>query len=696
MGVNPFTIFVKMGKALLAITDARSCFFTGERRAYFRKAMVCVGLLVMLFYLTPKLSAQYVPLNVADLKEQIRKAQTDSAKTRLLSMLGWELRFADHKESEKLADEIIRIAAGTDNYLRLAEAYQIKGFARVLDQKLDETLEQYEIALGYAKKANSGYVHAHLLSLIAGMYQDKGDFDKAIKYYLEGLQVAQAYKSPEMIATLANNLAEAYSDAGRGIKITLPYYEMALKEETVMGNWQYVGMIYSNIAKEQMLAGNKAEAEKAANLSLENIHKKNDRAYVYGTVASDLGEVYSGLGNYHEAEKLLKEGFKILDSIGTKDNKLIPLSALAKLYVKKNESSKAEDAAKQLLQLATVYKAKLFLRDANQVLYRVAKKNNRSAEALQFFEQYKNWNDSVFNENKEKSIANIESRLKLQQKDLEIKYETEKKAKENLALKQSNVGLQNRSVAILIITVILLVLGIVMVASNRTMGKKNAELEKQKRIIQKQSEEKDTLIREINHRVKNNLQIISSLLNLQANSLTDEKAMEALRDSHKRVKAISLIHQKLYGFEDIASIPLEEYINALFADLKMVYAANHVQMHCHTTPEGIRLDMESAVPVGLILNETITNALKYAFTDKATGKLLIDFKENEDNSYTLFIKDDGKGLPQGFDPEKSSSLGFRIIKELTRQLRGKFSYATDNGTVFSISFPNTAARKMMS
>ncbi len=684
-----------MRKASLLLTCARRIVYAGERRCFFRSLYLCAIVLVLFFAIPQQTIAQYVPLNVADLKEQIKNAKTDSAKTRLLSVLGWELRFTDHKESEKLADEIIQISKGTDNYLRLAEAYQIKGFARVIDQQIPETLDMYGIAMDYAKKATSGYVQSHLLSLIAGMYQDKGDYDKAIKYYLEGLKVAQDYKVPEMIATLANNLAEAYSDAGRSVNVTLPYYQIALKEETAMGNWQYVGMIYSNIAKDQMMAGNKAEAEKAAVLSLENIHKKNDRAYVYATVASDIGEVYLGLGKYAEAEKLLLESFRMLDSIGTKDNKLIPLSALAKLYIKKNEPANAENAAKQLLQLATAYKTKLFLRDANQVLYEVAKKGNRFTEALQFFEQYKNWNDSIFSENKEKSIANVETRLKLQQKDLEVRYETEKKAKENLELKQSNKGLQNRSVAILVITIILLVLGIVMVASNRTMGKKNAELEKQKRIIEKQSNEKDTLIREINHRVKNNLQIISSLLNLQANSLTDEKAMEALRDSHKRVKAISLIHQKLYGYEDVASIPLEEYINALFADLKMVYAANHVQLECSTQPDGIRLDMESAVPIGLILNETITNALKYAFTNKPSGKLLINFTEGADDHYTLTIRDNGNGLPEGFDPDKSSSLGFRIIKELTRQLRGKFIYTTDNGTIFSINFPNTAARQKM-
>ena len=684
-----------MGKALLVITSARKRVNAGERKWFFRSLYLCAISLFLFFAFTQQTLAQYVALNIADLKQQIKNAKEDSSRIRLLGILGWELRFTDHKESERLADEIISIASVKNDHRSLAQAYKIKGFARVLDQQLQDCLNMYTLSLDHATKANDGYTLAHVTALIAGMYQDKGDFDKMISNYLEGLRIAEKYHNDEMIAFISNCIGEAYSDAGRPITITLPYYQKALKIETEMENWQYVGMIWSNIAKDNMLAGNTAEAEKAAQQAIANIKKKKDRAYVYATVATDIGEMYLGIGKYTEAESFLKDGFAILDSMGAKDNKLIPLSALAMLYIKKNETAKAENAAKQLLQLATAYKTKLFLRNANKVLYEVAKKNHRSEDALAFFEQYKNWNDSIFNDNKEKSIANVETRLKLQQKDLELRYETEKKAKENLELKQSNKGLQNRSVAILIITVILLVLGIVMVASNRAMGKKNTELEKQKRIIEKQSNEKDTLISEINHRVKNNLQIISSLLNLQANSLTDEKAMEALRDSHKRVKAISLIHQKLYGNEDAASIPLGEYINALFTDLKMVYAANHVQLECSTQPIGIRLDMESAVPVGLILNETITNALKYAFTNKPSGKLLIHFTEEANDRYTLLIRDNGIGLPEGFDPDKSSSLGFRIIKELTRQLRGKFTYTTDNGTVFSINFPNTAARQKM-
>ncbi len=651
----------------------------------------CVQVLLPLFS-----AAQYPIVNITAIQNQIAAAKEDSTRVRLYGVLGWSLRFSDTKESQRLAEEMIRLATPVNDYLRLAEAYRIKGFARVLEQKLTETLDMYAIGTAYASKASSGYMLAHFKSLIAGMYQDKGDFDKAILFYLEGLKIAEDYKDPEMIATLANNLAEAYSDAGRPISFTLPLYQLALKQEMLMGNWQYVGMIYSNMAKEYMLAGQRTEAEQSAQKAIDFIHKKNDRAYVYATVVSDIGEMYVGMKKYADAEKYLLEGFHILDSIGTKDNKLIPLSALAKMYILQHETAKAATAAKQLLALATTYKTKLFLRDGYKVLSDVARKQNQPVLALTYFEQYKNWNDSLFNDSKEKSIANAEGRMQLNRKELEVRYETEKKARENKELKISNAGLKNQTVAAIIIAVILLFVGMGLVVVNRIRNKKNSELEMQKQIIQKQSEEKDTLIREINHRVKNNLQIISSLLNLQANSLTDAGAIDALRDSHKRVKAIALIHQKLYGFEDIASIPLEEYITALFADLKMVYAASSVQLICKTMPPNLYLDIESAVPVGLILNETITNALKYAFVHRETGMIGVEFTEDEHGHCSLVIYDNGVGLPVGFDPDTSTSLGFRIIKELTRQLRGQFTYTSQQGTVFTISFPNTTVRKTMS
>ena len=647
-----------------------------------------------IFLSTTIVSAQYQVINIPELRQKIKEAKADTTRTRLYGILGWELRFTGHAESERIADEMIRMATPSGDHQRLAEAYKIKGFARIMEQKIPEALDMYALSITHAKKANDGHTLAHVTSLIAGMYQDKGDFDKMIRYYLESLQIAERYHDEEMTAFISNCIGEAYSDAGRPISFTLPFYQKAMKIEVGLENWQYVGMICSNIAKDYMLAGKKAEAEKSAAQAIDYINKKNDRLYVYATVATDIGEVYAGIGKYAEAEKYLLEGFTILDSLKTKDNLLIPLAALAKLYVKKNELPKAEAAANRLLQLAVAYRTKPFLRDGYKVLSDIARQRNQPALALEYYSEYTKWKDSVFNDNKEKTIANIEARVKLQQKELEVKYETQQRTRENTDLRQFILDLRYKTIGIVIVAVLLLVMGAGLIVLNRSQGKKNKELEKQKQIIEKQSIEKDTLIKEINHRVKNNLQVISSLLNLQANSLTDAGAIEALRDSHKRVKAISLIHQKLFGFEEIASIPLDEYIKALFADLKMMYAAKHVLLVCITEPEGLYLDIESAVPVGLILNELITNALKYAYRERESGTLFIDFTEKE-NSYLLSIRDNGVGLPEGFDPERSSSLGFRIIKELSRQLRGEFHFETDKGAIFTINFPDTVTRRNM-
>ena len=406
--------------------------------------------------------------------------------------------------------------------------------------------------------------------------------------------------------------------------------------------------------------------------------------------------MYLGIGKYREAEGYLLKSLHILDSLGTKDNVLIPLGALSKLYEKTNEAGKANAYARRLLALSTAYKSKRYQRDSYEVLSSVAKKTGHPELALQYYELYKLFNDSLFNETREKTIAEVENRVKLIEKELEVKYEAEKKAKENEALKLSNLGLQNRTIAAIIIASLLLVLGVVLVMTNRAKTKKNRLLEIQKKIIEQQSAEKDTLIREINHRVKNNLQVISSLLNLQAYSLTDPEAIDALRDSHKRVKAISLIHQKLYGFEAIAAIPLEEYISSLFADLKTVYAATDVELICATRPRELYLDIESAVPVGLILNEVITNALKYAFANGQPGILSIQVSDDIEKGYTIIVHDNGVGLPADFDTVQSGSLGFRIIKELTRQLRGQYQYTSASGTTFTLQFPNSNLRHKMS
>jgi two-component sensor histidine kinase len=198
-------------------------------------------------------------------------------------------------------------------------------------------------------------------------------------------------------------------------------------------------------------------------------------------------------------------------------------------------------------------------------------------------------------------------------------------------------------------------------------------------------QEKEWLMKEIHHRVKNNLQIVSSLLNTQSSYLTNEEALTAIRDSQNRMQAISIVHQKLYQSENLSTINLENYIEELAHNIQnSFHAADRVKFSFQL--EDIYLTTADTVPLGLILNEAITNCVKYAFAPGETGVISISMSETREGQYRLVIRDNGKGLPMHFDAGSCSSLGINLMVGLTEQLNGKFSIISDNGTVVTVIF----------
>jgi two-component sensor histidine kinase len=641
-----------------------------------RSVFLLINIFCFAFLIESKAQYQYV--DTAEIRQQIQLARTDSARSRLYGILGWEMRFSNQPKAVVLADSMIQLSSATNDYVRLAEAYRIKGFVKVVNQDIEGCLKMYEEGMKYAKKAKSKYYESSILNLIAGMYQDKGDFDQSIQFFLEANKAAEESKSSEMIAFSANCIAEAYSDAGRSIQFTRPFYEKALKEVLPRENWQYAGMIHSNMAKEYMMAERPDSAMIQTKASIYYLNKVNRKGYVYATCATDIGEMLTKLKSYREAEQYLLEAYAILDSLQTKDNKLIVLSALSNLYVESGQYQKATERVRLLLYLAESYQSKVFLRNAYKVLSEIAEKRGRSDSALYYYKRYKDWNDKIFNENKERTIANAESRMK----------ET-LQGKENEQLKLSNIRLRNNSLLAAAIACILLLAALIIVLVNRKIKQKNKVLESQKLLIERQSAEKDILLKEVHHRVKNNLQVVSSLLNLQAANMTDQKAIEALNTSQKRVKAISLIHQNLYAFDDLSAVSFLSYVQELYLDLRQLYNKGNIELICNGAIEQSELDIERSVPLGLILNEVLTNALKYAFTGRDSGTITISCITDAHGWLTITITDNGIGLPVSFESEHSGSLGFSIIRELTRQMRGtvRCETAPYHGTAFIFHIP---------
>lgn len=198
--------------------------------------------------------------------------------------------------------------------------------------------------------------------------------------------------------------------------------------------------------------------------------------------------------------------------------------------------------------------------------------------------------------------------------------------------------------------------------------------------------EKEVLIKEIHHRVKNNLQIISSLLNLQTDSMTDPVLLEAFKVSRNRVKAMALIHERLYQSKDLSLIDFNEYISELIIHLQRNYVTDGKKIDFDISLDPIRLSIDTAIPCGLIVNELVSNALKYAFTGKDSGILVILVKKHEDGFVRMEIADNGTGFGPGFDLGSVSTLGLQLVQSLVEQIEGSLEVKDDNGVNFIIKF----------
>lgn len=210
--------------------------------------------------------------------------------------------------------------------------------------------------------------------------------------------------------------------------------------------------------------------------------------------------------------------------------------------------------------------------------------------------------------------------------------------------------------------------------------------------IRRSLEEKDLLLKEVHHRVKNNLQIITSLLNLQAGKITDGKLEAMFRDSQGRVKSMALIHEKLYQSENLSEINFSEYVDSLCKYLLSTISGNLGRIRVVNDVENIRLGIDVAIPCGLIINELVTNSLKYAFPGSRAGVIRISCRQKENDRLELAVSDDGVGFPATFNLNSTASLGMQLIQSLTDQLDGRLTCADDGGARFSLEFDRDRRR----
>jgi PAS domain S-box-containing protein len=198
--------------------------------------------------------------------------------------------------------------------------------------------------------------------------------------------------------------------------------------------------------------------------------------------------------------------------------------------------------------------------------------------------------------------------------------------------------------------------------------------------------EKEVLLREIHHRVKNNLQIISSLLNLQSRHIKDEPSLDMFQESRNRVRSMALVHEKLYRSGDLAKIDISEYIQSLANHLFVSYGVNSSSIELNVEVKDVYMDINTSIPCGLIINELVANSLKHAFLGRKKGKIRIFLQSENKSQFRLVVSDDGVGLPGSLDVSKNESLGLQLVTMLIEQLHGTLTIDRNHGTSFEIVF----------
>lgn len=306
--------------------------------------------------------------------------------------------------------------------------------------------------------------------------------------------------------------------------------------------------------------------------------------------------------------------------------------------------------------------------------------NSRQADSL--FEAYEYAKDSLYAAHYIGQSREMSENYKLD------KFERQIKEQELLL---SNTRYQRYGL-IIGIAVLLAILGILYFHFREkdklahSVAIKNTEISVQNETLKQANKQNELLLREIHHRVKNNLQIINSLLSLQSRKTSNPDVIAMMQESSSRIHSIALIHNKLYEQQRINRLDIQDYIEQLGAHLVSIYNVRKKDVQFKVNAHEVQLDIDTAIPVGLILTELITNSLKYAFPGREQGEIHVDVRREGDLEYELIFKDNGIGIPEEKRQQRNETLGFRLIHSLTRQLAGVIQYTFDEFSMYCIRF----------
>lgn len=493
---------------------------------------------------------------------------------------------------------------------------------------------------------------------------------KAIETYIVAVEVCREYGLDQQRSRLLNNLGIFYRSLKR-FEEALEIYEESY--EIRLANKDSIGManILFNMAASYAYTSDHENAISKVDQA-ERIYEKKGMAADVAHCMITKGMAYFNLGESARALEVLENSLSFPDEKLERPFDFDRYNVLAHLYYEKGEISKAQQYLSKAatdITSSDFAEQKMSFYEIEHKVYQSNGKYKRAYESLSKLEKLR---AEITASEKRSFRQEMETKYLTSEKEYEIKLLNNKQELTKSKLDSARMRNMVLAIGMFIFTTLLV-----------WLFRLYTTTKNQKEVISVASKEKDLLLKEIHHRVKNNLQVISSLLSLQSKYVEDENAVTALNEGQNRVESMALIHQNLYRADNISGVNMKTYIPLLADHIFNSYNIQGEEIKIDYEIDNITLDVATVIPIGLVLNELISNALKYAFPSSSNGLVTVSLKERAEG-LLLIVADNGIGL----NDKVSAGFGSKLVRSFARKLQGELTMNTDNGTSVEIAIKN--------
>lgn len=522
----------------------------------------------------------------------------------------------------------------------------------------DSSIYHYQRALKIYKHLQDTSNIASLLSNIGIINKKKGIYITALEYLHEAAKIFETKENSSQLASCYNTMANIYSREG-SYNRSIQYHKKAFNIRSKLNLVKNKASSLNNLGTVYLELNNLDSALWHFNASLDIKRTLNSKVHLVSTL-NNIGLVFLKKKQLPDAEIYLEEALKLQSKITDRQSKARTLNYLGKLYINQSQFKKAlvflDSANRIILKIGLLDEH----RENLETSIVVHKKLGNTDKALVTARHLLVIKDSLLNKERVQSLIEMQTR-----------YETEKK-EQSITLLEKEKNLQASEIALNRLWITLLIVSTVLILISTLFIVKSEKSKKRK---------SETLMQEVHHRVKNNLQLLTSIFSLQSRTLKDQNALDAIQSVENRVNAMAIIHQKLYTSSQDTSLNIQKYIYDLVEDLATSYGYDTDQEDVNIDVEDFDIDVDQIIPIGLIVNELVSNTFKYAFPTVEKPNLSIKIV-NQEGDFNMEIMDNGPGFIKTNKSEES--MGLNIIDTLSKQLKAKITWQTSGFVQFNI------------